>query len=118
MQYPLLEILNARDVGNIKVFLQHKIGARNFSGGRTQVKFQLTRGWNETWCEIKEIRPELYSLKVYFITGKSSRWKPDPMSPGGMKPPSKGRKSILVDRSGLNAEQVLENFQWFTGLQL
>ena len=67
MQYPLLEILNARDVGNIKVFLQHKIGARNFSGGRTQVKFQLTRGWNETWCEIKEIRPELYSLKVYFI---------------------------------------------------
>lgn len=116
--YPMLEILAPSIEGDPRMYLRHRIGARNFTGGRVQVKFQFTHGWDETWCEIKEVRPEVYSLQVYTIKGKSSGWKPDPLSPGGMKPPSKGHKSTILDRGGLNAEQVRKNFQLFTGRPL
>jgi hypothetical protein len=116
--YPLLNILAPEIEGDPRRFLSHRIGARNFTGGRTQVKFQFTKGWDETWGVIKELRPGVYSLKVYSVVGKSTRWKPDPRSPGGMKPPSRGQKRTIVDRGQLNAEQLRKTFMQTTGIIL
>lgn len=116
--FPVLEILAPKIEGDARRYLQHRIGAMLFSGGRTSVKFQFKKGWDEHWCEIREVRPDLYSMEIYKITGKSSGWKFDPHSPGGMRPPSRGSKTTIVDRRGLDKEQVLKEFQRATGLVL
>ena len=119
MHYPLLDLLNTREnITDSKGWLHQHIGAMMFTGGRTQVKFKFRLGYDETWCEIKQTGVDRYYLEVYSIQGQSSRWKFDPRSPGGMAPPSRGVRKIIIQRSGLTSEEVPEVFERYTRIIL
>ena len=115
---PLLRLLVPEEYPNEKTYLNHRIGAMLCAGNHRSAKFKFRIGYDEAHCEIYERRPDVFSLKVYKVIGKHSNWKVDFRHPGGMKPPSQGRKDIVIERGGLNAEQVKKLFVRFTGHRL